>query len=209
MADFKVTPGRADLSWNHNAWDLPNQVRGTQGDFVVYVDRKWPQPVLKAEADGYRPASLLLRALEQTNADFALQPGTGPSGYVVTTNGQPVDGAEVLLVCDDSDQSGFDYEGHLTSWHNQELMTRTGGDGHFAFAPQLGMTVIAAASSNSYAQVPVTTLTVNSNVVLEPYGVIKGVLHRPGGFGTNEDLDLAWVDPELIFATASICPIMR
>ncbi len=79
VADFKVTPGRADLSWNHNAWDLPNQVRGTQGDFVVYVDRKWPQPVLKAEADGYRPASLLLRALEQTNADFALSREPAPA----------------------------------------------------------------------------------------------------------------------------------
>jgi hypothetical protein len=199
LADFKVTPGRADLSWNHNAWDMPNQVEGTNGTFLVYVDRKWPQPVLKAEADGYRPASVMLRALEQTNADFALQPGAGPSGYVVTTNGQPVAKAEVLLVCDDSDQPGFDFEGHLTSWRNKELITQTAADGHFSFAPQLGMTTLVAASSNGFVQVPVTTLTSNSNVVLESYGNIKGVLHRPAGFGTNEDLDLAFVDSDTDF----------
>jgi hypothetical protein len=39
----------------------------------------------------------------------------------------------------------------------------------------------------------------NSNVVLQAYGTVKGVLHRPAGFGTNEDLDLAFDDPDLSY----------
>ena len=199
LLQFKVTPGRSEVSWNRNVWDTQNQADGTNGSFLVYVDRKWPQPILKVEADGYLPASMLLRLPEQTNADFALQPGSGPGGCVMTTDGRPVAGADLLLICDDSDQPGFDNDGRLTSWRHKQLMTQTAADGHFSFAPQLGMTMVAAASSNGFARVSIASLNSNSNVVLQPYGVVKGVLHRPSGFGTNEDLDLAFDDPDLSY----------
>jgi len=194
LAHFKVIPGRTDLTWNRNIWDTLNQTDGTNGNFSVYVDKKWPQPILKITADGYLPVSMLLRPLDQTNADFALQRGTGPSGQVVTTGGEPAAKADVLLICADSDQVGFDYEGHLTAWRNKELLTQTDTNGAFHFEPQLGMTSIVAASPNGFTMIPVEKLQGDPRIVLQPLGSIRGVLHRPSGLGTNEDLDLAFVD---------------
>ena len=196
LAHFKVIPGRSDLTWNRNTWDVPNQTEGTNGVYSVFVDKKWPQPILKVEAEGYLPASVLLRPLEQTNADFILQAGTGPAGLVVTTNGQPIAKADVLLICDDSEQAGFDYEGHLNSWRNKELITQTDTNGAFHFKPQLGMKSIAVAAPNGFTRIAVDQLSSNPHIVLQPFGTIKGVLHRPTGLGTNEDLDLAFVESD-------------
>lgn len=194
LAHFQVTPGSANLTWKRNAWDIQKTASGTNGSYTVYLDPKWAQPVLKVEADGYLPASVLLRPLEQTKANLVLQKGTGPSGTVLSPAGQPVAKADVLLVCADSDQPGFDYDGHLTARFNKKQITTTDADGHFSLAPQLGMRSIAVSSANGFNQVSMETLATNSNIVLEPLGTIKGVLNRPNGPGTNEDLDLAFVD---------------
>ena len=196
LAHFKVIPGRSDLTWNRNTWDQQNQSEGTNGVFSVFVDKKWPQPILKVQAEGYLPASALLRPLEQTNADFILQLGTGPVGQVVTTNGQPIAKADVLLICDDSEQAGFDYEGHLNSWRNKELITQTDTNGAFHFKPQLGMKSIAVAAPNGFTRIAVEQLQSDSHIVLQPFGTITGVLHRPTGLGTNEDLDLSFVESD-------------
>jgi hypothetical protein len=196
LSQFKVTPGNAELSWNRNSWDTLNQVTGTNGAFSVYVDKKWSQPILKIEAAGYIPTSTLLRPLEQTNADVVLERGSGPAGQVVTTNGQPVANAEVLLLCQDSSQAGFDFEGHLNAWQNKELLTHTDANGKFRLKPQLGMTSLAVAAPDGFTRIPVAQLKTNPQIVLEPFGTLKGVLHRPGGPGTNEDLDLSFVDSD-------------
>jgi len=196
LAHFKVIPGRSDLTWNRNTWDAQNQTEGTNGVFSVLVDKKWPQPILKVEADGYLPASVLLRPLEQTNSDFILQPGTGPQGQVVSTNGQPIAKADVLLICDDSEQAGFDFEGHLNSWRNKELITQTDTNGVFHFKPQLGMKSIAVAAPNGFTRVAVEQLQSDPHIMLQPFGTITGVLHRPAGLGTNEDLDLSFVESD-------------
>jgi hypothetical protein len=134
--------------------------------------------------------------LEQTNADFILQRGSGPAGLVISSNGQPVAKADVLLICDDSEQSGFDFEGHLNSWRNKELITQTDTNGAFHFKPQLGMKSIAVAAPNGFTRISVEQLSSNPHIVLQPFGTIKGVLHRPTGLGTNEDLDLSFVEAD-------------
>ncbi len=194
LAHFWVTPGSANLTWKRNAWDIQKTADGTNGTYTVYLDPKWAQPVLKVEADGYLPASVLLRPLDQTNADLTLEKGSGPNGTVVTPAGEPVAEAEVLLICADSDQPGFDYEGHFYARQNKKQLTTTDAKGHFSLAPQLGMRSIAVATSNGFNNASMSTLATNSTIVLEPYGIIKGVLKRPTGPGTNEDLDLAFVD---------------
>jgi beta-lactamase regulating signal transducer with metallopeptidase domain/uncharacterized GH25 family protein len=194
LAHFRVTPGSANLTWKRNTWNIQKTADGTNGNYTVYLDPKWAQPVLKVEADGYLPASVLLRPLDQTNADLTLEKGSGPNGTVVSPDGKPVAKADVLLVCADSDQPGFDYEGHLNARFSKDQITTTDADGHFSLAPQLGMRSIAVSSANGFSQVSMETLATNSTIVLEPFGTIKGVLNRPTGPGTNEDLDLAFVD---------------
>jgi beta-lactamase regulating signal transducer with metallopeptidase domain/uncharacterized GH25 family protein len=198
LAHFRVTPGAADLTWKRNAWAAQKTVEGTNGHYLVYLDKKWSQPILKVAADGYLPALVLLRPLEQTNADLALPKGSGPRGTVLSPDGKPVAKADVLLICADSDQPGFDYAGHLTARWNKEQITTTDAGGHFSLAPQLGMRSVAVAAADGFAQVPMETLATNSTIVLQPFGTIQGVLHRPDGPGTNEDLDLAFVTDDSV-----------
>ncbi len=192
LANFRVTPGRAYLQWNRNNWDGADEVEGRNGDFTVYVNKKWPQAVLKAEADGYLPTSSILDT-DQTNVSFSLKRGAGPGGYVVMDH-KPVANAEVLLLCDDSEAPQLDPGGRLYT-RPSTLLTSTTSDGHFEFAPQLGMVGVAAASSQGFAQISLNQLAANSNIVLAPYGVIKGVLNRPSAPGANEALDVQFNEP--------------
>lgn len=61
------------------------------------------------------------------------------------------------------------------------------------------MRSVAAATKEGFIQVSVESLKTNSNVVLNAYGSIHGVLKRPSGFGTNEDLDLSFVEEDVPF----------
>jgi beta-lactamase regulating signal transducer with metallopeptidase domain/uncharacterized GH25 family protein len=196
VQQFRVTPGEENLTWGRISWDQHDATDATNGAYTVYVDKRWAQPALKVEADGYLPASATVTPLEQTNADFVLHKGTGPSGVVLQPDGVPATNADVLLVCADSQQQpNLGYNGHLNSWPRQDLVIKTDGKGHFAFTPRLGMQSVAAASPAGFAQVPVSSLATKPVITLKAYGEIKGVLERPGGPGTNETLDLAFVAP--------------
>ncbi|MGH7942759.1 MAG: hypothetical protein ACREFR_17000, partial [Limisphaerales bacterium] len=198
LKEFCVTPGDENLTWRQIRWDESEAANGTNGIYTVYVDRRSEQPVIKIEAEGYLPQSVTLTPLEQTNADFALQKGNGPSGIVRLPDGKPAANAEVLLLCPDTRNSSLDYDGHLRpGWPPEEgILLKTGRDGRFAFRPRIGMHAVAAASPEGFGQVSVSALAANHLVILQPYGSIKGVLERPNGPGANETLDLAFITPD-------------
>lgn len=198
IKQFTVTPGNETLTWHRIRWDERDAADGTDGVYTVYVDRRWEQPVIKIEAAGYLPQSVTITPLEQTNADFALQKGDGPRGFVRRPDGRPVGSAEVLLLCPDAQNPSLNYDGQLQSgWPPQNgLLVKTGPDGHFSFEPRIGMQSVAAASPDGFAQVSIACLATNPNIVLEPYGSITGTLKRPNGPGANEELDLAFETPD-------------
>ena len=197
ISSFLVIPGQAQLTWNQNQWDMRHNAEGTNGSFVVYVDQRWAQPELKVTADGFLPIARMLKPESQTNVEILLDKGAGPVGKVLLPDGKPAAKADVIVICADSEQPGFDYDGHLNSRRNAQLETTTFINGNFSFAPQIGMRSIAAATKEGFIQVSVESLKTNSNVVLNAYGSIHGVLKRPSGFGTNEDLDLSFVEADV------------
>ena len=205
VSSFLVIPGQAQLTWNQNQWDARHYAEGTNGSFVVYVDQRWAQPELKVMADGFLPIAKMLKPESQTNLEIVLEKGVGPAGKVLLPDGRPAAKADVILVCADSEQPGFDFDGHLNSRHNAQLETTTFINGNFSFAPQIGMRSIAAATKEGFIQVSVESLKTNSNVVLNAYGSIHGVLKRPTGLGTNEDLDLSFIEEDVpIFQKISL-----
>lgn len=194
---FVAIPGQAQLTWNQNHWDMAHHVEGTNGSFTVYVDQRWATPELKIMAEGYLPIAKMLNPESQTNVEIVLEKGVGPAGKILLPDGRPAAKAEVILICADSQQPGFDFDGHLNSRQNAQLETTTDINGNFSFAPQIGMRSIAAATKEGFTQISVESLKTNLNLELNSYGSIHGVLKRPSGFGTNEDLDLSFVEEDV------------
>jgi beta-lactamase regulating signal transducer with metallopeptidase domain/uncharacterized GH25 family protein len=190
---FWVVSGQTD-DFNRTSWNSLEAFNGSNGTYLAYVDKRMSQPLLKAEADGYLPEVVNLAPRDATNVDFTLKKGNGPAGTVVAPTGEPVAGASVVMMGDGYNQAGFNYDGNLTAYGNQANQGRTGANGRFAFKPVWGVKFVAAASSNGFTSVSVESLATNPIIRLELFGRITGTLRRPTGPGTNEDLDVAFMD---------------
>ncbi len=194
IPSFQVTFGEVD-TWHLNHWNPQNSVVGTNGSFNSYFRKRTAQPVLKVEADGYLPVAVpLLSGSDSTNLAVTLKKGTGPEGTVALPNGKPAGGAKVILICDGWNQASLNSHGELSSYAHVNFETTATADGHFKFKPQLDVKGIAAAGPEGFAFVKLDVLKTNPQITLQPFGTVTGVLHRPGGPGTNEDLDLAFTD---------------
>jgi beta-lactamase regulating signal transducer with metallopeptidase domain len=195
LASFHVTPGQTD-QFNRIRLESLQSVDGTKGSYLAYVNKRVAQPLLKIEADGYLPGSITLIPQDSNNSDIALTKGTGPSGTVLDSDGKPAAGASLVLLCEGTDQVGLNSHGELTAYWNNKLMTNTDADGHFKFQPELGMKIVAAATSNGFAMVNVEELSAHPEIRLQSFGKITGTLQRTSALGTNEILDLAFTDKD-------------
>lgn len=193
LASFHVTPGQTD-NFNRTHWESIQSVDGTNGSYLVYVNKRVAQPLLKIEADGYLPGSISLVPEDANNADLALTKGTGPSGTVVDSEGKPAAGATLVLLCDGADQVGLNSRGELTAYWNKNITATADAAGHFKIQPALGMRKVAASSSNGFAIANLEELAAHPEIRLQPFGKISGTLKRTSGPGTNEDLDLSFTD---------------
>lgn len=194
LASFRATPG-GKYDYARTAWDSLNAVEGTNGAFLTYVGKRVAEPLLKVEAEGYLPASVSLSPHDQANLEIALTKGAGPAGTILSPDGKPAAITTVILLCDE-DQAGLDSKGELNSYRNRNLIIKTDAGGHFSFAPQLNMRAVASANAAGFALVPIETLNTNSQILLQAFGKITGVLKRGADLATNENLDLVFTDSD-------------
>jgi beta-lactamase regulating signal transducer with metallopeptidase domain len=132
-----------------------------------------------------------------TNVNSIGEKVAGPTGRVVTPEGQPVAGVTVVLLNDDLNEATLDSEGRLSTFFtSQANIETTGPGGNFAFAPAGGIKFIAAASPHGFALVRMAAFATNLVITLDPLGTITGTLTRPYGPGTNEELELSFVEQE-------------
>jgi hypothetical protein len=96
---FRVTFGNTQGPFNRPAWDQRNRADGTNGNFIAYLNKKFGEPVLKLEANGYLPRRITLQPESRTNLVLELQKGTGPHGTVLLPDGKPAQGASLALLC--------------------------------------------------------------------------------------------------------------
>ena len=83
----------------------------------------------------------------------------------------------------------FDYEGHLNSWRNKELVTQTDTQRRLSSQPPAGYEEHRGGLVEwFYEDCRGAKLKSDPHIVLQPFGIIRGALHRPNGPGTNEDL---------------------
>ena len=191
LARFQVTPGNANQSFfeENASWDPSRTAECTNGNFTVYLDKKFGRPVLKFEAEGYLPKKFSILPKDHASLKFLLDKGKGPSGKVLLPGGAPAAEVKVALVCA-GQQVFLRANGELEAFQNRDMVAKTGADGSFSYRPQLDMQSVAAASKDGFKQVSVQELSTNPIIVLEPWGRITGVLRRAEQPGTNEPLDL-------------------
>jgi hypothetical protein len=147
--------------------------------------------VLKVEAEGYVPTRFNLQPESRTNLDIGLQKGTGPRGMVLLPDGKAAADVSVALLCAGDQSINLNAKGELRSWQRQDAIQFTDEKGAFELTPELDMLEIAVVANEGFRLISVDQLATNSNIALEPWGKLKGVLHRADNLSTNEDVDLA------------------
>jgi hypothetical protein len=187
-----VTPGNVAGDYNGPYWDKRTTSNSSNGSFTAYLDKKFTHPALKVEADGYLPASFTLLPESRTNLDFALEKGEGPTGTVLSPDGKPASGVSISLLCADEHEVRLSADGHLHSFRNKDLIQLTDPDGGFSFRPELGMEKVVVAAKEGFKIATLQEIAAHPKLTLEPWGKVKGVLHRASALGTNETLDLAF-----------------
>lgn len=158
------------------------------GSYVVHLNKRFSLPVLKVEAEGYLPQLVKPPQEDRRGFDIQLQPGAGPSGTVWFPDERPAPHVSIALI-----RSGghtLVKDGRLQPLRHRELIRETDDRGHFAFTPELNIQWVVAASPKGFALVSLADFAVNSDLALQPWGRINGVLKRPSGPGANEELDL-------------------
>ncbi|HEY3853936.1 MAG TPA: M56 family metallopeptidase [Verrucomicrobiae bacterium] len=188
MTNFLVTPG--NRNFRQISYDKANAAQATNFVFTVDVNKRFADPLIKIEADGYIPVTKRPPPGNSSNFDVQLQPGSGPSGIVFTQDGKPARNVTVGLLCDGQQGISIGEDGNLQSWRDKNIAKKTDEDGKFSFPPELDMLKVVASSSDGFKLVSVSELSANPKIMLEPWGRVTGTLHRPSGPGTNEDLDL-------------------
>jgi beta-lactamase regulating signal transducer with metallopeptidase domain len=195
---FRVVAGTS--FYNQTSWDDSHAVNGSNGSYLIYFSKRIAQPLLKVEADGYLPRAITPAPNDVTNQNFTLKRGTGAEGTVLAPDGRPADGASLTLLGGARFQPELRSAGDLT-----EIEGKADADGRFALKPKWGAYAVAAANSKGFAMVRLDVLATNPIIRLEPFGRIAGSLKRNSGPGTNETLDLAFVDESgLRIANAAI-----
>jgi hypothetical protein len=197
-----VTPG--DKLFQRTGFDQRNQAQGSNGDYAVDLSKRFSQPVLKVEADGYLPIVLKPPQEDRINFEIALQPGSGPAGAVLLPDGNPAANVTVGLFCAGNQWMRI-REGKLESQQARRLLRTTDAGGLFSFQPELEMQSVVAASPDGFKLLSLTELAANPKIILEPWGRVRGTLRRPSGPGANEDLDLAF-PPEMVLGRLQMDP---
>lgn len=198
VAQFQVIPGklREDFGDNEPNWDQFLAVDGTNGGYEIYFKKRASgQVALKVEAPGYMPAVSPPFSATRGNYDFTLTAGVGPSGTVLLPDGYPAAGVRVLLLCkwQPGERGLYMREGgKLDVEENTNLLSRTDADGHFTLPPQFDMQAVAVSGSAGFKMVTIESLRTNSQITLEAWGTIKGVLRRTNAPSRNEPLDLSF-----------------
>jgi hypothetical protein len=104
---------------------------------------------------------------------FRLRQSNGFDGLILTPEGQPAAGAEVVLA---AEQKGAILGRRKLLFREQTLYRVTDKEGRFHFAPVRDAKLIIAVHQQGYGERDVQKLSRDRNIRLQPWGRIEGIL---------------------------------
>jgi uncharacterized GH25 family protein len=126
--------------------------------------------------------------------NFELKRGQGPSGILLSTNGQPVAGLTIYLLAS-GEQGGLSRKG-LLSVHNggDECKAMTSPEGAFKFPARLGNAELFASNEEGFLRAIASEIKPGQALRLQPWSRLRGVLVRDGQPVADENVDLQSTD---------------
>ena len=151
---------------------------GRAGTCTVTLSSYTTRFAAEVQADGYLPTrhTNVNSGQGELTLDFELKKGKAIRGVVRSPDGQPVPGAQVMLLAE-HDQiqmhhpAQFQAEGSPIAGRAQ-----TDAQGRFTFAPKLEMHNVIASHALGFAEVSVDDLQSTEEIILQPWGRVEGVL---------------------------------
>ena len=181
IAKFRVVPGNRTRP-KHKDWVEGNGFAGKDGRYEYRPEFAFPAHLIRIEADGYLPAESREIASDEgtvtVTVNFALERGSNVAGRVLTPDGQPAAGAEVVLGLDGKQislQNGrFDsltFTPHAT----------TDASGMFQFPPQAQPFAVVIVHPTGFAQVgSVPAWGALQEIRLEAWSRLTGTFRENG-----------------------------
>ena len=180
---FTLTPGVEPQGGSSTYWERHESKQKNGGKYEIRIT----EPAeyghrLRIEAEGYAPA--ISRPIADgegdVKVDFELLAGESITGVVKRPGGQPVEGAEVVLVV--PSQPAFIENGRPPTGRDHPRV-KSGPGGRFAFPPTEKPFTILALHDRGFAMVRSVDLARNIDLVLKPWGRVEGSLRvgsQPG-----------------------------
>ena len=137
---------------------------------------------LRIEAEGYAPAISrpITDAEGDATVDFELIAAESIKGLVRLPGGQPLEGADVVLVV--PSEPAFINNGRPPTGQTHRVV-KTGPDGRYTFRPEEPPFTLLALHDRGFAQVSSSNVAGDGKLVVKPWGRIEGTLRvgiRPG-----------------------------
>ena len=190
VLSFTVTT--AD-SWNEDQiyWRPERKKSSTDGQFTLEQSTGGygPRIVAKIEAPGYWPEILRPEGSGPQNILVELKPGTPIKGTVKLANGQPAAGAEIAILGEGYFTLGKGEFKKQNYGNRQNSIVRSDSSGAFTLTPSASQRVFIVHEQGS-AETTISNLLKGSEVTLQPFGTIEGILMVGSKRGVNLEIKL-------------------
>jgi len=174
---FKVIQG---TDWGNRqqpvSWDRRETQAQGGGKFEFDVTYPRPGYAVRIESDGYLPAES--KVFHDANGptvslEFKLKRGQPLAGVVRGPDGKPVAGADVMFCT--GQQGAYVSNGELQQ-RRDHLTVQTDNAGRYRLPPQSGQYMLVAVHDRGYAEVASDQLEKSTDITLEPWGRVTGVV---------------------------------
>ncbi len=150
---------------------------GKAGTGTITLSSYTTRFAAEVQADGYLPTRLtgVNSGQGELTLDFELKKGTPVRGVVRAPDGQPVQGAQVMLLAG-HDQIQMHHPAQFQA-DGPPLAGRaqTDAQGRFSFSPKLEMHNVIVSHALGFADISVEDLKSAEEIVLQPWGRVEGV----------------------------------
>jgi hypothetical protein len=191
LNQFRVLPGRRSSPTSpQTEWQYSRMLAQSNGVYALEVSRQGGTVLLQVEADDYLPAVSASLSADAAGWDFQLKKCWTPSGVLLTPEGKPAQGAQIIYI-GEGEQAGLRMSGELSSYHLRPgSEARTDAQGRFGFAPKLGEGELVAVSTEGWRRFTLPELKAQTNVTLQGWTRVVGRLIRNGQGAAREHVDL-------------------
>jgi hypothetical protein len=172
--------GRKVVAWNERPfWRLAHSDIASNGTFSVDFIPLSSTPMLRVEAEGYRPFETDPIPTNTAALVIRLKRGEGPSGVVLLPDGKPAEGATVIYA---ASQEQFGLTGRSLSAYGQKAgQQATDKDGKFAFQARAHGQRLFASSEAGWAEERAERGGEGFKLRLKPWATLSGTLIYSNG----------------------------